>query len=280
MGISELTIIKRDGKREAFSVEKIKRAVRKAFLAVGGDPEPGGGGFDGRALFRRGQELHPLPAEAYRGSGDAREARFPHFLLRCFESRHRIEVRRQCQRREQEHRHPHRRASQAELHPAQPASVDRPHQGDVRQGVGRQVPAFVEQPLHLQERRNVDGQLLRFDHDVSVAFERHPLRGRQFHAADQPQVVLRRLRQHGLHRLVDAFRGLRHARVPHVHELLHPAGVRRGLLSACRRGGRPFEEAPHHRQDHYRLFRADRLLDQPAYRCAQLPGRVLERRLL
>ena len=36
MGISELYIVKRDGKREAFSVEKIKRAVRKAFLAVGG----------------------------------------------------------------------------------------------------------------------------------------------------------------------------------------------------------------------------------------------------
>jgi len=36
MGISELTIIKRDGKREAFSVEKIKRAVSKAFLAAGG----------------------------------------------------------------------------------------------------------------------------------------------------------------------------------------------------------------------------------------------------
>lgn len=36
MGISELCIIKRDGKREAFSVEKIKRAVSKAFLSVGG----------------------------------------------------------------------------------------------------------------------------------------------------------------------------------------------------------------------------------------------------
>ncbi len=36
MGISELRIVKRDGKREAFSVEKIKRAVSKAFLAVGG----------------------------------------------------------------------------------------------------------------------------------------------------------------------------------------------------------------------------------------------------
>ncbi len=36
MGISELYIVKRDGKREAFSVEKIKRAVSKAFLSVGG----------------------------------------------------------------------------------------------------------------------------------------------------------------------------------------------------------------------------------------------------
>ncbi len=32
---SEITIIKRDGKRKAFSVEKIKNAIRKAFLSVG-----------------------------------------------------------------------------------------------------------------------------------------------------------------------------------------------------------------------------------------------------
>ena len=36
MGISELQIVKRDGKRETFSIEKIKRAVSKAFLSVGG----------------------------------------------------------------------------------------------------------------------------------------------------------------------------------------------------------------------------------------------------
>ena len=36
MGTSELYIVKRDVKREVFSVEKIKRAVRKAFLSVGG----------------------------------------------------------------------------------------------------------------------------------------------------------------------------------------------------------------------------------------------------
>lgn len=35
MGSSELSIVKRDGKREAFSVDKIKNAISKAFLAVG-----------------------------------------------------------------------------------------------------------------------------------------------------------------------------------------------------------------------------------------------------
>ncbi len=35
MGISEMSIIKRDGKREAFSIDKIKHAISKAFLSVG-----------------------------------------------------------------------------------------------------------------------------------------------------------------------------------------------------------------------------------------------------
>ena len=34
MGISEIYIVKRDGKRAPFSVEKIKRAISKAFLSV------------------------------------------------------------------------------------------------------------------------------------------------------------------------------------------------------------------------------------------------------
>jgi ribonucleoside-triphosphate reductase len=36
MNKSEFTIVKRDGKHEPFSIEKIKKAIRKAFLAVGG----------------------------------------------------------------------------------------------------------------------------------------------------------------------------------------------------------------------------------------------------
>ena len=36
MGSSEICIIKRDGKLVPFSIEKIKNAIRKAFIAVGG----------------------------------------------------------------------------------------------------------------------------------------------------------------------------------------------------------------------------------------------------
>ncbi len=35
MGHSEIKIVKRDGTREPFSIDKIKHAVSKAFLAVG-----------------------------------------------------------------------------------------------------------------------------------------------------------------------------------------------------------------------------------------------------
>ena len=35
MATSEVRIVKRDGSKETFSIEKIKYAVRKAFLSVG-----------------------------------------------------------------------------------------------------------------------------------------------------------------------------------------------------------------------------------------------------
>ena len=35
MGVSEIKIVKRDGSKEPFSIEKIKYAVSKAFLSVG-----------------------------------------------------------------------------------------------------------------------------------------------------------------------------------------------------------------------------------------------------
>ena len=244
------------------------------------DSESGRSGADGRALLRGGQELHALPPETHRRARRPRETRISDQLLRRLEPGDRLEIRRQRQRRKQEHRHADRRAAETELHPPEPPPADRPHQGDVRQGAVGQIPAPAQGALHLQERRDVDGQLLRLDHHVSVALGRHALGGRQLDPSDESQIVLRRIRQHGFHRVVDAFGRMRHARIPDVHELFHRAGVRRRLLQAGRRGGRPLEKTPHDRQDNHRLLRTDRLLDQPADRGAQLPSRVLERGLL
>ena len=178
------------------TVEQIQNQVETALMA--------------ETLLQGGQSLHHLPAGTYRRPRSARQAAIPDELLRGQEPRHRLEIRRQRQRREQEHRHAHRRATQAELHPSQPPPADRPVEGDVRQRSLRPLPRTAQPPFHLQERRDVAGQLLRLDHDVSVAAERHDLDRRQLDAADQSQILLRRLRQHGLHRLVDALGRLRH----------------------------------------------------------------------
>ena len=36
MGSSEIYIVKRDGQHVPFSIDKLKNAIRKAFIAVGG----------------------------------------------------------------------------------------------------------------------------------------------------------------------------------------------------------------------------------------------------
>ena len=56
MGISEIYIVKRDGKRAPFSLEKIKRAISKAFLSVGG--------YAGSDAMGGAIELVPLPLPA------------------------------------------------------------------------------------------------------------------------------------------------------------------------------------------------------------------------
>ena len=168
-------------------------------------------------------------------------------------------------------------APEAELHPPEPPPADRPHQGDVRQRAVGQIPASAQRPLHLQERRNVDGQLLRLDHDVPVA-----LGARSRWAATRR--VRRTLKSFcgGFVNMVfivsSMLPGACAARIPDVHELFHRQEY--GDYYKRADGGRPLEETPDNRQDNHRLLRTDRLLDQPADRGAQLPGRVLERRLL
>ena len=104
--------------------------------------------------------------------------------------------------------------------------------------------------------------------------------GGQFESPDQPQVILRRLREYGFYRVEYAQRRLRHTRISDVYELFYRPGVRHRLFQTGGRGGRSLEETAHDRQGHHRLFRTDRLFDQPADRSAEFPGRVLERGLL
>ena len=86
----EFTILKRDGKRDRFSLDKIMTAIIKAFQSVGqevdlgsiskighsrqhhrgGYPKRGGGGPDERGTLPGGQVFYALPTEAYRGPGN------------------------------------------------------------------------------------------------------------------------------------------------------------------------------------------------------------------
>ena len=289
MGISEIYIVKRDGKRAPFSLEKIKRAISKAFLSVGGyATDDDLTSVLSRVHISDGMNVEEiqnqvevaLMAERYfavaksymlyrqKHTEDREDREKLEFLINYCDASNPATGSKYDANANVENKNIATLIGElpkAELHPPEPPAADRPHQGDVRQGAVGQIPAPAERPLHLQERRNVDGQLLRFDHDVPVAAERHAVGGRQLDTPDQPQVVLRRLRQHGLHRIVDALGRLRHAGVPDVYELFHRTGVRRRLLQAGGRGGRPLEKAPDDRQDDYGLFRTDRLLDQPAH---------------
>ena len=57
------------------------------------------------------------------------------------------------------------------------------------------------------------------------AAERYHTHRRELNAAHQPEIVLRRVREYGLHRVEHAERRLRHARVPDVHGLLYPTRI-------------------------------------------------------
>ena len=63
---------------------------------------------------------------------------------------------------------------------------------------------------YIDTRRDIARQLLCFHHHVSMAHRRHYVYRWQFHGTNQPQVVLWRLRQHGVHGVEHAFRSLCH----------------------------------------------------------------------
>ena len=90
--------------------------------------------------------------------------------------------------------------AQIESHPPEPPHAHRPPQGDVRQGVMDKYIEMLNDGFHLQKRRNFAGQLLRFDYDVSLAHRRNDFDRGQF-SPDQPQVILRRLREYGFYQI-------------------------------------------------------------------------------
>lgn len=225
MGISEIYIVKRDGKRAPFSLEKIKRAISKAFLSVGG--------------YATDDDLTSVLSRVHISDG-----------MNVEEIQNQVEVALMAERYfavaksymlyRQKHTEDREDREKLEFlinycdasNPATGSKYDAnanvenkniatligelPKQNFIRlnrrlltdrikEMYGKELSdkylRLLKDHFIYKNDENVDGQLLRFDHDVPVAAERHALGGRQLDAPDQPQVVLRRLRQHGLHRV-------------------------------------------------------------------------------
>ena len=200
MGISEIYIVKRDGKRAPFSLEKIKRAISKAFLSVGG--------------YATDDDLTSVLSRVHISDG-----------MNVEEIQNQVEVALMAERYfavaksymlyRQKHTEDREDREKLEFlinycdasNPATGSKYDAnanvenkniatligelPKQNFIRlnrrlltdrikEMYGKELSdkylRLLERPLHLQERRNVDGQLLRLDHDVPVAAERHDSR--------------------------------------------------------------------------------------------------------
>ena len=191
MGISEMSIIKRDGKREAFSIDKIKHAISKAFLSVGSYATDD----DLMAVLSRvrvsngmsveeiqNQVEVALMAEHYfavaksymlyrqKHTEDREDREKLDFLINYCDASNPATGSKYDANANVENKNIATLIGELpkpELHPAEPSPADRPHQGALRQGAFGQIHATADEPFHLQERRNLDGQLLRLDHDVS-----------------------------------------------------------------------------------------------------------------
>ena len=286
MGISEIYIVKRDGKRAPFSLEKIKRAISKAFLSVGG--------------YATDDDLTSVLSRVHISDG-----------MNVEEIQNQVEVALMAERYfavaksymlyRQKHTEDREDREKLEFlinycdasNPATGSKYDAnanvenkniatligelPKQNFIR--LNRRLLTDRIKEMYGKELSDKYLRLLK-DHFIykndetsmanycaSITMYPWLLNGTLSVGGtpDQAQVVLRRLRQHGLHRIVDALGRLRHAGIPDVYELFHRTGVRRRLLQAGGRSGRPLEKAQDDRQDDYGLFRTDRLLDQPAH---------------
>ena len=120
----DYTILKRDGKRDRFSLDKIMNAIIKAFESVGESANLG-------SIYKiishlnitdsiTVEDIQNMVEEALMKEGHYKVAKsFILYRQKHTEDREtmeRFKIRRQRQRGAQKHSHPHRRTAQVELH--------------------------------------------------------------------------------------------------------------------------------------------------------------------
>ena len=233
MSSSEIFITKRDGKRERFSIDKIRAAIAKAFLSVGS--------------FATDEMLTQILGRIRVADGTTVE-----------QIQNQVETALMAER--------YYKVAKAYIIYRQEHTED------------REVRDKLQFLMNYCEAKNpATGS----KYDANANVENKNIATLIGELPKQNFIRLnRRLLTDRLKEMYGKEVSDRYPRIPDVHELLHRAGVRRGLLPARRRGGRPLAPPPHDRQGHHRLLRTGGLLDQPAHRRTQLPGRLLEYRLL
>ena len=199
MSSSEIFITKRDGKRERFSIDKIRAAIAKAFLSVGSfATDEMLTQILGRIRVADGTTVEQiqnqvetaLMAERYYKVAKAyiiyrqehtedREVRDKlQFLMNYCEAKNPATGSKYDANANVENKNIAtligELPKQNFIRLNRRLLTDR-FEGDVRQRSLRPLSRTARPPFHLQERRDVAGQLLRLDHDVSVAAERHDL---------------------------------------------------------------------------------------------------------
>ena len=274
MGISEIYIVKRDGKRAPFSLEKIKRAISKAFLSVGG--------------YATDDDLTSVLSRVHISDG-----------MNVEEIQNQVEVALMAER--------YFAVAKSYMLYRQKHTEDREDREKLEflinycdasnPATGSKYDANAN-----VENKNIATLIGELPKQNFIRLNRRLLTDRikEMYGKELSDKYLRLLKDHFIYKndetsmanycasitmypwllngtlsvggnstrptnLKSFCGGFVNAGVPDVYELFHRTGVRRRLLQAGGRGGRPLEKAPDDRQDDYGLFRTDRLLDQPAH---------------
>ena len=305
MGISEIYIVKRDGKRAPFSLEKIKRAISKAFLSVGGyATDDDLTSVLSRVHISDGMNVEEiqnqvevaLMAERYfavaksymlyrqKHTEDREDREKLEFLINYCDASNPATGSKYDANANVENKNIATLIGElpkAELHPAQPPAADRPHQGDVRQGTLGQIPRACSNGHFIY--KNDETSMANYCASITMypwllsgtlsvgGNSTRPTNLKSFCGGFVNMVFIVSSMLSGACATPEFLMYMNYFIEQEYGEDYYTRADEVVDLSKKRR---------HDRQDDHRLLRTDRLLDQPAHRGAQLPGRVLERRLL